>query len=61
MKALIAVLLLLALTIGYAVSRPRFLACDPYAEKCLACKDCTACYQCSKVRNECSVCRAKKK
>ena len=32
------------------------LYCQPYAEKCLACKDCTQCGHCGKLGGKCSVC-----
>lgn len=36
--------------------RPRPGQCDPYAEVCRACKDCTACGHCHVKGGKCSVC-----
>lgn len=33
------------------------LYCQPYAEHCPACKDCTKCRACATELNRCSVCR----
>lgn len=60
MRTLLAILLLLGIGAGMALSRTRFVRCDPYAEKCPACKDCSACVACTKERNRCSVCRDKR-
>lgn len=32
------------------------LCCQPYADRCPACKDCTACHWCSVKGGTCSVC-----
>jgi hypothetical protein len=39
-----------------AEKRPPPHACQPYAEKCTACKDCTKCGHCSRKGGKCSVC-----
>lgn len=36
------------------------LTCQPYADKCLACKDCSKCHWCSVKGGTCSVCLEKK-
>lgn len=58
-------LLLLALCLGMKIqkdfpSQPESVTmCQPYAEKCPACKDCTQCKHCSIIGGKCSVCWTK--
>lgn len=35
---------------------PMAAVCDPYADKCPACKDCTKCHWCSQKGGKCSTC-----
>lgn len=67
MKPLLLILALTSLPVLSAEPAPRpatpppkkrILTCDPYAEKCPACKDCSRCRACSKEGNRCSVKRA---
>lgn len=37
-----------------------FLRCEPYADHCRACKDCTRCYWCHTKGGTCSVCLEKR-
>ncbi len=61
MKLLSALFLTTVAAYGITAMQPKpeccLGRCNPYAEKCLACKDCSACVACSKERNQCSVCR----
>lgn len=63
MKLLLALAITAAATVGLVTSQAKpeccMGRCNPYAERCLACKDCTACVACSVERNQCSVCRPK--
>lgn len=65
--------LMILLVIGAAVAaiaadapakkKRRILTCDPYAETCPACADCSRCRYCTKVDGSlgCSVCRERKR
>jgi hypothetical protein len=61
----IALLLLAIGTIGgYAATRAkakRFIGpCEPYAEVCRHCSDCSRCRHCSVIKGTCSVCAPKR-
>jgi|GEM_PF-6441766 len=57
MRWLLLPVLLLPLLVGSR--RPpvaAFRQCEPYADHCRACKDCSKCYWCSVKGGRCSVC-----
>lgn len=58
MKPLLPLIGLLLAVTGIAMTAPKknIGPCQPYAEKCVNCADCTACKHCSVNKGWCSVC-----